>query len=158
MIFLLRRKIKHIAFAVRHIYWRCRLKSLGAHTKFSSRVIMVKSERIEIGSNSTINVGVYLNGKGSLHIGDYVRISPFVKINTAGLEINQPYKIRPHKNDSVVIEDGVWLCTNAVINPGVTVGEGSVVAAGAVVTKNVPPFTVVAGIPAKVIKQLPKIA
>ena len=54
----------------------------------------------------------------------------------------------------VVIEDDIWIGANAVILPGVTIGHHTVVAAGAVVTKDVPPHSLVAGVPAKIIKQL----
>ncbi|MBX9853873.1 MAG: hypothetical protein K2X86_19190 [Cytophagaceae bacterium] len=54
----------------------------------------------------------------------------------------------------LIIEDGVWVASKATILRGVKIGEGAVIAAGAVVTKDVPPYTVVAGVPAKVIKKL----
>jgi len=55
---------------------------------------------------------------------------------------------------TVIIEDDIWIGANAVVLPGVTIGHHSVVAAGAVVTKDVPPHSLVAGVPAKVIKQI----
>ncbi|MBP9873243.1 MAG: hypothetical protein KBC60_04350 [Haliscomenobacter sp.] len=56
----------------------------------------------------------------------------------------------------VILEDHVWLATRSMVLKGVRIGKGAVVAAGAVVTKDVPPYTVVAGVPAKVIKHLPR--
>ncbi|WP_414717367.1 acyltransferase [Telluribacter sp.] len=56
--------------------------------------------------------------------------------------------------EAVILEDNVWLATRSMVLKGVRIGEGAVVAAGAVVTKDVPPYTMVGGVPAKVIKQL----
>ena len=88
-----------------------------------------------------------LDVRGSLHIGAHVSISPEVTVLTASHGVNDPQfrvEVRP-----VVMEDHVWIGTRAMIMPGVTLGRGSVVAAGAVVTRSVPPLTVVAGVPAK---------
>ena len=73
---------------------------------------------------------------------------------------NVDYRIRNKNNEMdimgapIVIEDNVWLGANVVVMPGVTIGKHSVVAAGSVVTKDVPPDTVVGGVPAKIIKKL----
>ena len=62
----------------------------------------------------------------------------------------------PGKSAPITIEDDVWLATRAVVLKGVTVGRGAVVATGAVVTKDVPPYTLVAGVPARPIRTLPR--
>jgi acetyltransferase-like isoleucine patch superfamily enzyme len=71
------------------------------------------------------------------------------------LEITEPKQLRPLIAESIVIEDNVWLGARVTVVSGVTIGKGSVVAAGAVVTANVPPYTLVGGIPARVIKSIP---
>lgn len=104
---------------------------------------------IDIEKNTTINKGVYLDGRGGVKIGSNVSISPNVKIITASHDVNnRDFKLvlKP-----VVIEDKVWICTSAIILPGVRVGEGAVVATGSIVTKDVLPYTVVGGNPAKII-------
>lgn len=104
---------------------------------------------ISIGNNTTINKGVHLDGRGEIKLGSNISISPNVKIITASHDINCPdfaLTLKP-----IVIEDYVWVCTAAIILPGVLLGKGSVIAAGAVVTKNVAPYTIVAGNPARVI-------
>lgn len=100
-----------------------------------------------VGKNSTINQKCRLDNRGGISIGDNVSISAEVCILTGDHDLqSQDFsgRVRP-----VVIEDYVFIGTRAMILPGVTLGKGSAVGAGAVVTKSVPPFTVVAGIPAK---------
>ncbi|WP_461453691.1 acyltransferase [Mucilaginibacter sp.] len=84
-----------------------------------------------------------------LTIGNNVNISTQVVIWTLHHDYNSPDFAQA--GSPVIIEDYVWLCSRAIILPGVTIGEGAVVAAGAVVTKNVEPYTVVGGVPAKYI-------
>lgn len=101
----------------------------------------------KMGQNSVINQKCHLDNRGGITIGENVAISSEVCILTADHDLqisNFPGRIRP-----VNIEDYVFIGTRALILPGVTLGKGSVVAAGAVVTKSVSPFTIVAGIPAK---------
>jgi len=88
-------------------------------------------------------------------IGDRVSISPRVTLVTysaPNLSLIRPY-VKVVKG-TIKIEKDAWIGTGSVILPDVTIGEGAVVGAGAVVTKDVPPYTVVAGVPAKVIKKL----
>ncbi len=101
----------------------------------------------KMGRNSIVNQKCRLDNRGGIFIGDNVSISSEVCIITADHDpqsSNFSGRIR-----SVNIEDYVFIGTRAMILPGVTLGKGSFVAAGAVVTKNVTPFTIVAGVPAK---------
>jgi len=134
---------------LRLFYWRLRLGSLGKNCFINGRITCDVPQNIFIGSNVSINEGVYLNGNAKLKIGDYVRISPFVLINTAGLDIRQNFRQRTHRKIPTTIEDGVWINSGAIINPGVTIGQNSTIGAGAVVTKNVPPNEFWVGIPAR---------
>ena len=105
------------------------------------------NKHFKMGTNSVINQKCRLDNRGNITIGDNVAISSEVCILTADHD--------PQSSDfagrarSVNIEDYVFIGTRAMILPGVTLGKGCVVAAGAVVTKNVAPFTIVAGVPAK---------
>ncbi len=104
-----------------------------------------------IGKNSTINQKCHLDNRGGITIGNNVSISLETCILTADHDLqsrNFSGRVRP-----VNIEDYVFIGTRATILPGVSLGEGSAVAAGAVVTKNVEPFTIVAGVPAKPISK-----
>lgn len=112
---------------------------------------------IRIGSNSLIGELNVLRGQGGITIGDRVYTGPLVQI----LAVNHVYDApnRPMVEQGITaeginIEDDVWVGAGAIIGDGVTIGKGSVVAAGAVVTKDVPPHSVVAGVPAKIIKTI----
>jgi maltose O-acetyltransferase len=102
---------------------------------------------ITIGRRTVINQQCSLDGRGGLTIGDYVNISPGVWVLTDSHDMHDP--LFPEILSPVTIGDHVWIGSRALILPGVTLGEGAVVAAGAVVTNNVEPYTVVAGVPAR---------
>ena len=107
---------------------------------------------IKIGNNCIINKKVLLDGRGGmLKIGNNVDIALEVQIWTLSHDINGE-KHNPIGAD-VIIEDYVWIGTRAIIMPGVRIGRGAVIAAGAIVTKDVPPMAIVAGVPAKIISQ-----
>lgn len=125
-------------------------KRLGTRTKIGKRVDVRCPYRIRIGSYTNVNKRSLLDGRGGeLVIGDNVDIAQDVNIWTLEHDYNDPYYTA--KGKSVVIDDFVWIASRATILPGVHVGRGAVVAAGAVVTKDVPPMTIVGGVPARVI-------
>jgi len=111
-------------------------------------------DEICIGHNVFINQNCTFYDLGGLYIGDDVMIGPNVSIITTGhpLEPSQRRKVTIGK--PIVIERNVWIAAGATIIGGVTIGENSVVAAGAVVTRDVPPNTLVGGNPARVIKEV----
>jgi len=112
---------------------------------------------IKIGCNSLVGEYSVIRGQGGVQIGDRVYTSPFTQIiavNHVFDDPNKPFVDQGITAQGIVIEDDVWLGAGAVITDGVRVGKGAVVAAGAVVTKDVPPHTVVGGVPAKIIKQI----
>ena len=112
---------------------------------------------IRIGRDSLIGEYSVIRGQGGVEIGDRVYTSPFTQIiavNHVFDDPGQPFTEQGITAEGIVIEDDVWLGAGAIITDGVRVGRGPVVAAGAVVTKDVSPFTVVAGIPAKFIKSI----
>jgi len=103
---------------------------------------------VAIGRNSRVNRNCTLDIRCGLTIGDNVSISPEVMILTLSHDYDDPY-FNDLDAGPVTIEDHAWIGSRATILPGVTVGRGAVVAAGSVVTKDVAPMTVVAGVPAK---------
>jgi acetyltransferase-like isoleucine patch superfamily enzyme len=112
---------------------------------------------IKIGSDSLIGEYSVIRGQGGVQIGDRVYTSPFTQIiavNHVFDDPNRPFVEQGITAEGIVIEDDVWLGAGAIITDGVRVGKGAVVAAGAVVTKDVPPHTVVGGVPAKPIKTI----
>jgi len=109
---------------------------------------------IRIGYKVFINQCCTLYDMGGVDIADHVMIGPNVNIITTGHPL-EPSRRRAYiEAKPIVIQKNVWIATGATIIGGVTVGENSVVAAGAVVTKDVPPNSFVAGVPAKVVRSL----
>jgi acetyltransferase-like isoleucine patch superfamily enzyme len=109
---------------------------------------------IRVGRRVFINQCCTIYDTGGVDIGDLVLIGPNVNIITAGHPL-EPTERRDYiEAKPIVIAENVWIATGATILGGVTVGKNSVVGAGAVVTKDVPPNTFAAGVPAKVIRKL----
>lgn len=113
---------------------------------------------IKLGSNCKINrnVGINASAPWKITVGDNVLLASNVVIRNANHVFADPdtlIRLQGMTGDDITIESDVWIGSNAVILPGVTIGEGSVVGAGAVVTKSVDKFSVVAGVPAKLINQ-----
>lgn len=124
---------------------------IGAHTSVHRGCRFYRSSGVQIGTHSIINREVLLDGRMGLQIGDNVSISEGVAIFTLEHDPNSPDFA--NRGAPVQIEDYVFVGARAIILPGVTVGRGAVVAAGAVVTRDVEPFTIVGGVPAKPIGQ-----
>ena len=115
-------------------------------------------KNVEIGDNVGINYGVYILGHNKIKIGNNVVLSARCMLIDTGLDVERfanEFPV-PHIDGEIIIEDYAWIGAGAIILPNVRVGERSIVAAGAVVTKDVPPYSVVAGNPAKIIKYLRK--
>ena len=106
---------------------------------------------VTTGRSVAIDDGVNLYSVDKINIGTKVAISREAFICTASHDITKPN--RPLVTAPITICDGVWIGARAIVLPGVTIGEGAVVAAGAVVTKDVEPWTIVGGNPAKVLKK-----
>ena len=139
---------------LRWLYWNIFLARLGKKTRFYGHLYVSSPDLIQIGKNCTFNEGVVLNAKAPIIIGDYVRIASRVIINSAGLDYEAPRESRGHTSAPVTIEDGAWIGAGAIINPGVVIGKDAAVAAGSVVLKDVPPRTLVFGVPARIVKEL----
>ncbi|MFO7823378.1 MAG: acyltransferase [Cyclobacterium sp.] len=110
---------------------------------------------LKVGDQSSIGPYSYIGCSGYIEIGNNVMMSPRVSIyaeNHVFEDTGRPMIEQGVHRSFVIIEDDCWIASHAVILAGVTVGKGSVVAAGSIVTRDVPPFSVVAGNPAKVIK------
>lgn len=151
---LFNKVLDKIFVKIRTYYYSKMMGVFGDKTLVAGRIYADPPENIFVGKQAIINEGVYLNAKGKIIIGDNVHISSFVIINTGMLDIKQDPKSRNHLVKDVVVEDGVWIASGAIINPGVKIGKNSVVAAGAVVTRDVPENCLVGGAPAKLIKTL----
>ena len=127
---------------------------LGNHVTLCAGVVLTtdsyKPESgIKIGNSTSFNRNTMIQGSGGVTIGDNVLVGPGVIIWSSGHEYSGmgPIRGQPLTFAPVVIEDDVWIGAGAIILPGVTIGKGSVVGAGSVVRKNVPPMAVVVGNP-----------
>lgn len=110
-------------------------------------------KNIKLGKNVFINSGCCFQDQGGIEIGDGCLIGHQAVIATLNHDLSPATRanMTPSK---VTLGKNVWVGSHATILPGVTVGDGSIIAAGAVVNKDVPPACVVAGVPAKVVKRL----
>lgn len=114
---------------------------------------------VDYGKNITIGKGCWIQqgctffGRGGITLGEGVFIAPKVNLITINHDPNPDNRSATYGRP-IVIEDKVWIGINSTILPGVTIGYGSIVGANSVVTRSVPPMTVVAGNPAKVIKEI----
>jgi acetyltransferase-like isoleucine patch superfamily enzyme len=109
---------------------------------------------VSIGSNTRIGLGNVLIGP--VKVGNQVILAQNVVLsglNHGYEDINTPIRLQKVTTAQITIEDEVWIGANAVLTAGITIGKHSVVAGGSVVTKNVPPYSVVGGNPARVLKQ-----
>ena len=109
---------------------------------------------IRVGRNVFVNQGCTLNDIGGIEIGDDVLIGPGVRLISSGHPLDPARRRRRIVGAPIVVGRNVWLAAGATVLQGVTVGEDSVVAAGAVVTRDVPPATLVAGVPARVVRPI----
>lgn len=128
---------------------------VGEGTQIYQGVRISPLRGIIIGKRVAIGFDVLLRPEGGITIEDQVLVGHGTKILSANHLIpldREPILGAGHKLEPVLIQKNAWIATNVIILPGVTVGEGGVVAAGSVVTKDVDDFTVVGGIPAKIIR------
>ncbi len=112
---------------------------------------------IRIGEECLIGEYSVIRGQGGVTIGNRVYTSPFtqlISVNHNFDDLERPFVEQGITAQGIVIEDDVWIGSGAVVTDGVHIGKGSVVAAGAVVTSDIPPHTVVGGVPAKFIRNV----
>ncbi|MCB0494113.1 MAG: acyltransferase [Cyclobacteriaceae bacterium] len=108
--------------------------------------------KLVVGKESSLN-GVHIDARELVEIGERVRIAPYTIIMDSDF-----HDLKDHNKEGpsspIYIEDDVWIATRATILKGVRIGKGSVIATGAIVTKDVPPYCVAAGTPARVVKKI----
>lgn len=132
-------------FIYRHVF----LMNMEEKVTLYGRNEIWEPHRIAIGKGSIIGDRAFLDGRYSIHIGQNVNMGFDVMIFTNQHDVQSKTFATDGKNGPVVIGDRVWISARSVILPQVTIGEGAVIAAGSVVTKDVEPYSIYGGIPAK---------
>ncbi len=128
---------------------------VGRWTHIISDVVMNATGTLEIGENTFCSQGVTISAFDRVVIGSWCGIGEYVSIhdNDHGLEpFDVPVSLRPRTTSPIIIGDNVWLGAKATILRGVTIGDGAVIAANAVVTRDIPAGAIAGGVPAKVLK------
>lgn len=134
---------------LRRFFYRLEGMEIGAGSTIHMGAVFYNAKNIKIGKDSIIGENAVLDGRGKLTIGDHVDIASEVMIYNAEHDVNdESFKAN---TAPVEIEDYVFIGPRAIILPGLKVGKGAVVGAGAVVTRDVNAFDIVGGVPAKVI-------
>ena len=171
--YILSVEVKSIGHCVRDMILWC-LPNNWCTDRFL-RPLVLKLFGMQCGSRTTIGKGQYYGSLGNIKIGERVMVNRNVlfhagdKIsigNSVGIGFNVSFITGDHEvgpaehrcgrlvRKNITIEDGVWIAARAFIGPGVTIGAGSVVSAGAVVMRSMPPNSLIAGNPARVIRKL----
>ena len=142
----------NLGFASRHLILKIMIKDIGRKPKLKDHNIIFDGKNLTIGDNFTSGKYNYFAG-GEIIIGNDVAMANFIMIETTNHELQKDKLIseQPVNRLTVVIEDDVLISDRVTILPGVTIKKGAVIGGGSVVTKDVEPYSIVAGNPAKVI-------
>ena len=141
-----------MASRLRNAYWRRRLRA-GFGFSVLPGTVFVALRGIRIGKRCSINRGCLFDATtGTIEIGNDVLVGPYVVMRAANHlfdDPGRPIREQGHRGGEIKIEDDVWIGAHVVILSGVTVARGTVVGAGAVVTKSWPAFSILGGVPAR---------
>jgi len=139
---------------VRNVFFRlCRVK-MGHNIRINRGCKFRKSKQLTIGNDCIFLGDILFDSLGGINIGNDVTISFRAMLISGGHNVQHPFFEADHR--PIVVKDHVWIGAGAIILRGVTIGEGAVVSAGAVVTKDVEPYTIVGGVPARKIGERTK--
>lgn len=130
----------------------CRIKS----AYISDGVMFWFPWNLEVGKKTSINQGCIIIASGGVSIGNYVRIAPYTVFNSVDHEYaDKDKKIceQGYVKGKIIIEDDVWIGAGVIITKGVRIGKGSVIGAGSLVNKDIPPYSIAAGVPAEIKKK-----
>lgn len=126
----------------------------GKDVILKQEVMIIYPQNISIGDRSVIGERCYLRGPGKINIGMDCQIANNTIIVTSNHVIGNKLYSDEVINKDVIIGNNVWMGSGVIILPGVTIGDNSVIAAGAVVSKDVPKDVIVGGVPAKILKNI----
>jgi len=128
------------------------LNKYGKNFQFQMPIYISGADYVEIGDNVSIAAFVHIWGEGGVKIGNNVMVGSHTAITSLTHNYNEPEMFNTLVSKGVVIHDDAWIGSHCIILPGVSIGEGCVVGAGSVVTKDVEPYSIVFGSPAKYYK------
>ncbi|MBW4575262.1 MAG: acyltransferase [Aphanothece sp. CMT-3BRIN-NPC111] len=135
---------------IRMTYLKTYLAEVGVGTSVQMGCRFLNGRKVHLGDRNVVNFGCLFDGRHyQIRTGSDVSIGPEATILTLGHDPQSPEF--SDKGGDVMIGDRVWIAYRAIILPGLTIGEGAVVGAGSVVTKDVEPYTIVGGVPARII-------
>ena len=142
---------------LRRFIYKCLGAKIGKWTVFHFRTEIRCIHRLEVGQGTIIGDNALLDARNGIKMGANVNLSSNVSIYTEQHDYRDPlFACSSPDGKQVVIGDRAWLGSNVIVLPGVNIGEGAVVCSGCVVTKDVEPYSVVVGIPAKKINERPR--
>lgn len=144
-----------VGILIRMGLYKVFLRKAGSSLRIAEMVTIKFPEHITVGNNVSFNEYDWIDGNGEIVIGNDVSIGPrvtMVSFEHGISDLATPIKRQPKELGKIIIEDNVWIGAGAIITSNVTIGTGSVVGAGAVVLRDVAPYSVVGGVPAKVLK------
>lgn len=137
-------------------YYSGLLAHAGTNLRIAEEVIIYNPAMVSVGDNCYLGTGVQLYPWNErITLGNNVLLAAGVRMITRKhgfADVERPMSEQGYTNAPIIVEDDVWIGFQAVILPGVTIGRGSIVGAGAVVTKDVEPYSVVGGVPAHLIR------
>lgn len=140
-------------------WWYYKSKLIPESGKFTSYsgVRIPCPNHVKIGKDTSINHGALIDacGRKRIIIGENCMIGPYVVIRSADhifKDISRPMREQGHIYGNIIIEDDCWIGSHVTITKNVKIGKGSVIGANSVVTKDIPPYSVVMGVPARVVR------
>lgn len=148
-----------IGFGLRYLLYRALFARLEGFCFIYPGARLMRTYGIRAGRNLHVNGGVFIDARGGVTFGAHVLIGPNAVIVSSThhwTDPSRPIVLQGHENAPVTMGDDVWIGGNAVILPGVSVATGTVVAAGAVVTSDTEPYSIVAGVPARPTGERPR--
>lgn len=148
-----------IGVYLRRRYFRKHFKQYGEEIIISHHVTLYNPQKMIVGDRVHISGYAHINAGGGITIGDNSGIGPYAKIFSVNHDLDSQDKFWHHTwkpGEPVRIGKDVWIGSAAIILPGVSIGDGAIIGAGAVVTKDIPPYSMAVGNPAKVIRSRTK--
>ncbi|HON93628.1 MAG TPA: acyltransferase [Sedimentisphaerales bacterium] len=149
-----------MAFALRLLLTLYGYKVFHKKVRVHGFFKVMNPRNVQIGDNLSINHGVFIQARNKICLGNNVTLSPYCMLLDSGLNVDDIWKSRDyarHIDGTIIIGDGVWIGGGAIVLSGVSIGPHSVVGAGSVVTKSFPEGVVIAGNPARVIREVPRL-